>query len=132
MAGISASEWKRTHEMTLPSGNTGEFKRVALMDLIAQGGIPDTLSGLAAEISNKDKIAALTVEDLKKYVGVVNIVVKAAFVTPKVADVVGPDTLAVSEVDYVDRLEIFKWANGAATTLRPFRPESQKRAFDAS
>ena len=132
MAGISASEWKRTHEMTLPSGNTGEFKRVALMDLIAQGGIPDTLSGLAAEISNKDKIAALTVEDLKKYVGVVNIVVKAAFVTPKVADVAGPDTLAVSEVDYVDRLEIFKWANGAATTLRPFRPESQKRTFDAS
>jgi hypothetical protein len=118
------SEWKHTHEMTLPSGNVVELKRVALMELIAQGGIPDTLSGLAAEVSTKERVQGLSFDDLKHYVGVINLVVKAAMVKPKAADYAGPDTLVVSDIDYVDRVEIFKWVNGAATTLRPFRAAS--------
>jgi len=127
----SAKEWKRTEEMTLPSGNVVRVKRVSLMDLIVQGGIPDTLSPLATEVATKTQMK-LEPGDLQQYEAVVNLVVKAAVVEPQVADQAGPETLGVREIDWLDRLEIFKWANGVATTLRPFRGERPPRPFPAS
>ena len=126
-----AQEWKRTEEMTLPSGNTAVLRRVALIDLMVQGGIPDTLSPLAVEVATKTQMR-LEAGDLRQYEAIVNIVVKAAMVEPKAADQGGPDCLAVREIDWLDRLEIFRWANGATTVLRPFRGKGPAKPFNAS
>ena len=74
----------------------------------------------------------LSREQLTQYEGVVNLVVKAAAVEPRVDDQAGPECLAVREIDWIDRVQIFNWANGVTTTLRPFRGNGQTRAFDAS
>lgn len=127
-------EWQKTAEMTLPSGNVVQLKRVGLMDLIAQGNIPDTLSGLATEVATKDKLRSLSAEELAEYVNIINLVVKACAVSPKIADAATEDTLAVTDIDFVDRVEIFSWANGVANSLRPFlgQPRRKARSFNAS
>lgn len=130
----SVKEWldSQFKEMTLPSGNVMTLKRVGLMDLIEAGDIPDTLSGLTAELASKQQVRSLTMEELKHYAEIVNLVVKAAAYEPKVADQPGEGTLGVRQIDFIDRVEIYKWANGGATTLRPFRAEKQTRTFPAS
>ncbi len=130
----SVSEWRdgRFKEMTLPSGNVMKLKRVGLMDLIEQGGLPDTLSAMASELASKQQVRVLSVAELKQYADVVNLVVKAAAVEPKVADAPSAETLDVHEIDWVDRVQVYNWANGGTTLLRPFRPEAQKRSFPAS
>lgn len=127
----TVKEWKRTEEMTLPSGNTARLRRVGLIDLIAQGGIPDTLSALATQVATTAQMR-LEPAEVRQYEAVVNLVVKAALVEPAAADTAGPDCLAVREIDWLDRLEIFRWANGATTVLRPFRRQGTAHAFDAS
>lgn len=119
-------EWKKTHQMTLPSGNVAELKRVALADLVATGGIPDTLAGLATELSTKNQLNGIDVEGLRQYVEVVNQVVVACMVEPRVS-LAGGFGLNITDVDYVDRLQIFRWANGVAHTLQPFLEEAQAR-----
>lgn len=130
----SINEWRdsRIKEMTLPSGNVIKLKRAGLMDLIEQGGIPDTLGPLAAELASKQQVKILNVDELKRYVEIVNLVVKASAVEPRVSDEPGDNSLGVREMDFTDRVQIYLWANGVATTLRPFRPEQQKRTFPAS
>jgi len=126
----SAGEWKHSHEMKLPSGNVIILKRIALIDLIAQGRIPDNLSALAVELSTKDRVV-LTGDKLKDYEDAVNVLVKASAVKPQVADIADDDHLAVRSIDWVDRVQIYYWCNGVTTLLRPFRSESE-RTFNAS
>lgn len=121
-----------SQEMTLPSGRAVLIKRVSLMDLIEQGGIPDSLSGLVAELANREKTRSLEMEELRRYIDVVNITVKACMVEPEVRDTPGEDHLGVSEIDFVDRTAIYQWANGSAAALRPFRGERKARTFHAS
>ncbi|MCG3208625.1 MAG: hypothetical protein FOGNACKC_02236 [Anaerolineae bacterium] len=129
----SVSDWQKTTEMTLPSGNVINLRRVALLDLIAQGGVPDTLSGLAVELVAKSQVK-LDAGQLRQYEQIVNLVVRAAAVSPPVTDQGGPDSLAVRDIDWVDRVQIFNWTNGAATALRPFRGDARGPAkpFNAS
>jgi hypothetical protein len=130
----NVKEWKKTEEMILPSGNVVELRRVSLMDLIAQSSIPDTLSALAVEVTTAKAGPKLDANQLRQYEQVVNAVVKAAVVSPAITEQGGADSLAVREVDWVDRIQIFQWANGAATALRPFRgqPGGTQKPFNAS
>lgn len=129
----SAANWKRDFEMTLPSGNVIRLKRVSLVDLLVQGAIPDTLSARAVEMAHAQP-RKLTTEELSEYEGVVNLVVKAAAVEPRVADRAGDDTLALADLDFVDRVQIFNWANGGVHNLRPFRGDTggPPQSFNAS
>lgn len=117
----SIKEWRNNSSklVTLPSGNVMKLKRVALAELIGLGRIPDTLTGLAVTLINKS--TTLTAEQLKEYVEIVNIVVMAAADEPKVARTASDNTLGIDEIDWVDRVQIFSWGNGAASSLRPFR-----------
>lgn len=130
----SATEWQTSIEMTLPSGNVAKLRRVALIDLIVQGGIPDTLSGRAVEMANQTKQRELDKKELLEYEAIVNLVIKACMVEPKVADRAGDGSLSVSEVDFIDRVQIFNWANGSVSSLRPFRGDAtgKARTFNAS
>jgi hypothetical protein len=112
-------------EYELPSGNVAMLKRVSLVDLVEQGGIPQTLTGLVAEVAQKQELRQLSLEELHDFADVVNLVVKACFVDPAVADEPTEDALGVREISFVDRAEVFRWANVAARQLRPFRGKQE-------
>jgi hypothetical protein len=112
-------------EYELPSGNVAKLKRVSLVDLVEQGGIPQTLTGLVTEMAQKQQLRQLSLEELHDFADVVNLVVKACFVEPPVSDEPTEESLGVHEISFVDRAEVFRWANEAAQRLRPFRGESE-------
>ncbi len=118
----SITDWRnsRFKLFILPSGNIIKLKRVALIDLIAQGEIPDTLSGLAANVVSKSNLSTLSVEDLKRYAEIVDIVVLAAAAEPKIARTGSDEALGIDEIPWVDKTQIFAWCNGLASALRPF------------
>jgi hypothetical protein len=116
--------WRETlsSEYELPSGNVARLRRVGLVDLAEQGGIPETLSGqVEAMLKQQQGAARLSIVDLKQFAGAVNLVVKACFVEPRLADVPGEDCLGVTEIPFVDRAEVFRWANESTVKLQPFR-----------
>jgi hypothetical protein len=112
-------------EYELPSGNVAMLKRVSLVDLVEQGGIPQTLTGLVVEMAQKQQLRQLSLEELHDFADVVNLVVKACFIDPVVADEPTEHSLGVREISFVDRAEVFRWANEAAQRLRPFRGKSE-------
>lgn len=134
MATTTVQEWRQSRivEVELPSGNRAKLKRVSLIDLIEQGRIPDTLSGMAIEAATQSKLRKISLAELLEYVQVVNLVVKACFEEPQVEDQGSETSLGVDDIDFVDRAHVFQWANGVANELRPFRPEGEKRTFHAS
>lgn len=130
----SIAEWRtnRKQLFDLPSNNRILLKRVGLMDLIAVARIPKTLSAMAAQVASKTRIGELGPDDLRQYAEVVNVVVQACAVEPKVGPEASDDTLALHEIDFVDKVAIFNWANGAANALRPFRPDQQAGAAESA
>ena len=119
--------WRETltQEYTLPSGNVARLRRVGLIDLAEQGGIPEELSGQVDAILKlqvqQGSLPRLSLADLKRFAGAVNLVVKACFVEPRVTDAPGEDCLGVTEIPFVDRAEVFRWANENAVKLAPAR-----------
>lgn len=117
---------------TLPtSGLKFHMKQVGLEDLILQGNIPDSLSGLVERVmdSGDKEIAASDVfqgsGDLDMVAEMYAVVIKACVVFPPVADEADDEHLAISEIPFKDREAIFNWANGDAEALKPFRPEPE-------
>lgn len=92
----------------------------------AQGQIPDTLGPLAAEVTSREKVRPLQADELKQYHDIVDLVVKAAAVDPPVTDNGGDKALAITEIEWPDKVAIFSWANGGASALRPFRGKSTR------
>lgn len=109
-------------EVTLPSGNVARLRRVHLLDLVEQGKVPDTLSGMVADIVGTGT-KQVKMEDLAGYIEVVNVVAIAAFVDPPVAAEPSAQALGVQEIDFLDRAEVFRYCNEPARRLRPFRGE---------
>jgi hypothetical protein len=123
MANLTTLRAALVQEYELPGGVAARLKRVGLMDLAERGEIPDTLSGVVVELLQRNK-APLSLEEMKRYAGAVNLVVKACFVEPRVTDEPTEETLGVGELPFALRLEIYQWANDASQRLRPFRGES--------
>lgn len=121
-------EWRESNkpeEVELPSGKVALLRRVHIMDLALNGAIPSTLLAEAAQYSQKGEPLAITVrddKDFQRWLGLINPVVIAAFVEPKVTLKPSEDTLGVEEISGSDRLTVFRWANEGASTLEPFRP----------
>jgi hypothetical protein len=106
----------------LPSGNVARLKRVHVLDLVKQGKIPDTLTGLVAQmIDTTGGKIEVTLKDLGDYVDVVNLVAIAAFVEPRLAAEPGDDALGVEELPFVDRAAVFEWCHVTTRRLEPFR-----------
>jgi len=120
-------EYRRSlvSEHTLPGSSlTVKLKQVGLEDLLFQGEIPDTLSGLVQQaIDGKGKNMSLSGADLPMVLDMMNLVVKAALVWPPVADKGDEDHLGLDELPFVDKEYIFDFCNGGANELRPFRTE---------
>lgn len=113
---MNLEEWRARQageEFTLPSGLDVRLKRVALLDLVQGGKIPQTLHAPVAEMMKRKPDAGVELADLEKFGGVLDLVARACLVEP--AD------LDVAELPAADKQEIFNWANQMAGKLQPFR-----------
>lgn len=136
-------DWRAQRELktTLPvSGIDVKLNKVSLMDLISNGQIPQTLAAAADEIADKKAPSSISVVDIGKYTGVIDLVAKACLIEPPLhdddelkrliaeagdgADAVkaeyGETHLRLDELPFDDRTWIFNWANKRATQLQPF------------
>jgi hypothetical protein len=117
---MNIAEWRASRQITkdLPSGLTTDLRRVSLLDLIGQGKIPNTLFGM---ISNLDKgEVEITPELIAEITPMLNVLVKATMVNPPVADASDADHIGLDEMEFVDKLFIFQWANAAIKGVAPF------------
>lgn len=107
-------------EALLPSGLAVRLRRVSLLDLAEQGDIPAPLVGQVQRLLSGEE-AGIDVARFREYAATVNLVVRAALVSPRVSDEAGPESIAVDELPIADRLAVFSWANRLGERLRPFR-----------
>jgi len=106
-----ASEWAAETELvTLPSGHVAELRRPDVIDLIANGeDAPDLLTSVVlAQINRKARTLELTPETLPQVMQMMNLIVAASFVAPKV-----PDELPLARLSFNDKSFVFAWALGA-------------------
>lgn len=114
---------------TLPlSGLAVEVGRVHLDALLLAGQIPDLLTPIVIDMlwstigqgEGKEK----EIEGTKQFFELVNIVVKAALVSPRVVDTpTADDEIAITDIDFGDRLIIYSLARQPGSVLHSFRAE---------
>lgn len=116
---MNLQEWRARQAggeaFTLPSGLDVRLKRVSLVDLVHGGQIPQTLRAPVAEMTKRRPDQTVSLDDLEKYIPVLDLLAIACIVEP-----VGLD---VAELPHADKEAIFRWANTAAQALQPFRGE---------
>jgi hypothetical protein len=132
MSITNLAEWRaaRTVPETLPSGLPVLLKRnVQLIDVAAQGDIPEPLIPQVEVLINQSKAGPLLIEvkDLPRHAGVIDLVVKAVLVDPPVADEADDTHIALRELDFYDRMWIFNWAHGGASSLATFPEPARAR-----
>jgi len=120
------------HEMTLPESQLKfKMKHIGLQDLILQGDIPDSLSGLVERVmrAGDKEITAADIfgdtTDLTMVAEMYATVIKACVVHPPIADKPDEDHLGISEIPFADREFIFNWANEEAAALSSFRGDTE-------
>jgi hypothetical protein len=114
---MNLQEWRARQSageaFTLPSGLDVRLKKVALLDLVHGGQIPQTLQAPVAEILKRKPDAAVEMADLERFGKVLDLVAAAC--------IVEPEGLDPSELPAADKQAIFNWANQVAGKLEPFR-----------
>ena len=111
----------------LPSGLEVTARRVELIDLIAEGEIPETLDALVKRATTE----GFGVKDVAEFMPLVNVVVRICLLKPAVGDTEDDDHVLLKEIPVTDRMFLFQWANGAATTLAPFPVQPAVALADA-
>jgi hypothetical protein len=121
---MELEEWRKRREegepFQLDSGLVIYIRNVTLMDLAAQGDIPVPLMGQAGTVAQGFRTGDL--EKVKDTIPLVNLVVKAAVVRPRIEDEPGPGVLGIGELTVAERLSIFGRASRIGS-LTPFRQE---------
>jgi len=115
---MNLNDWRALkasgEEAQLPSGLVVTVRRVGLVDLAAQGKIPQTLQPQIDEITAASKAGQTpSVSKVGEMTGILDIVCRAC--------VLGPEGLDVAELDFTDKMAIFSWANEVAAGLKTFR-----------
>jgi hypothetical protein len=135
-------EWAKPHLMVLPSGRVIALKRVSVVDLIEQGGVPDYLTTIALQSAQGGvDPKTMSQDQLLEFVNLVNIIVCASACNPiveqrptrresgkLVVDREFPKRgqhLWADELSWVDRRAVYDWGMGQANKLRPFRAKPQ-------
>ena len=116
---MNLEQWRATKQggeaFTLPSGLDVRLKRVALLDLVQAGQIPNDLRAPVGEMLKRKAEQPVDITDLEKMGPVLDAVAQAC--------IVQPEGLKASELGAADKQAIFNWANTAAARLEPFREE---------
>lgn len=128
----SAAAWRKESvegiPVTLPSGKTPRLRAVALDTALANGKIPDFLSGIAAQAlwgGVTTESFAEAVDASKNYTELVNLVLEMAFVYPRInpdeTAVLDEDEIYLTDVDTEDKLTVFSLVTTGVNALRKFR-----------
>jgi hypothetical protein len=122
---MELSAWRKRRqegeEFTTPSGLVVTLRRVSLLDLAERGEIPAPLASMVNKILDT-KVHKLTVEEIPEYNKSINLLVKAAVISPPVADEPDETHVGIEELPMKDRLAIYNWCQ-IGEPLRPFRRE---------
>lgn len=113
-------EKRKGERKMLPSGLDVTLRRVDLLDLAVQGGIPAPLMKAADKMLIGTNVE---VKDFENAEPVINLVVKACLVDPVVGDESDENQVGVRELPVQDRLAIYNWANSGVAQLQDFRGE---------
>jgi len=128
---MNLAEWRAKQRagelLMLPSGLEVTARRVELIDLIAEGEIPETLDALVKRATTE----GFGVKDVAEFMPLVNVVVRICLLKPAVGDTEDDDHVLLKEIPVTDRMFLFQWANGAATTLAPFPVQPAVALADA-
>lgn len=136
----SASLWRRKREqgeiIELPSGLVARLRAVSLDVMVSQGDIPDLLTPLAAQTLWRDISMDDIAEDAalaQGYTDLINQVVPAAFVEPKVApagEEPGDDEIALSDISWQDKTHIFQLVLLPTEAIERFREKQEADVGD--
>jgi hypothetical protein len=122
---LNINEWRAKKEegekFTLPSGLVVKLKRVQLLDLAQRGEIPTPLVGLADQLLNQDQ--TVTIESFEKFGPIINLIISACMIEPKIADKPSDDAITAEELTAADRMAVYGWVNEILVRVRPFRDE---------
>lgn len=114
--------------ITLPTGPIVKVRKPKLLDMFASGQIPGELINLARNKTEDElnKKIEGNPEARKKTLEMMNAVVKAAFVEPKIVDEPDYDKqeIHVDDLDMSDKLFVYKIAMGGTEELKKFREQS--------
>jgi hypothetical protein len=127
-----AADWKKAREegyvITLPSGKVARLRPVALDVLIMSGTLPDILTQVAAGslFVEQEYETIAQGEMAQRYTELINIIVPAAFLEPKIAINGNPpaaDEITLDDIDFADKVIVFNLATGGSRSLELFRQE---------
>lgn len=130
-----AADWKKAREegylITLPSGKVARLRPVALDVLVMSGTLPDILTQVAAgALFIEQEYAAMGQGEMaQRYTELINIIVPAAFLEPKIATNGSPpadDEITLDDIDFPDKVIVFNLATGGARSLELFRQEQAR------
>ena len=130
------AESRRSYLIKLPSGNVARLRPVAIDVLITSGDLPDVLSTLAAQTLFDDMDFADIAEEgktSKQYVELINHVVPSAFDDPQVVEFPqGDGEIALSDIDWADKVTVFQLALLPVDALQSFCNEQDGNVEDVS
>jgi hypothetical protein len=122
---MNLTEWRKSREGEIFVLQYGEsrlelkLRPVSVFDLASKGEIPAPLASVVDEWIGTKSIT-LTASTFKKYEGVVDMVVKAAAVEPRIDDEPADDAIGLGELDAMEKIAIFNWALTPAAAVLPF------------
>lgn len=127
--------WRKPREqgetVRLPSGNVATLRPVALDQLMLSGKIPDLLTPIAARsLWTETDTASIgdQVETAKGFAELVNLIVPAAMIAPRIVEVAETDDeITLADIDFSDKIAIFQLATGGSQVLKSFRISQEKR-----
>lgn len=127
----SGRDWRKMNEASiitvLPySGMVVEMGRAPLDQLLLTGKIPDVLTPIASDLLwssvGQSKRPQDEIEADKRFFELVNAVVTACLLNPRVvANPAQDDELAIGDIDFADKLIIYKLATQPLAVLHRFR-----------
>lgn len=162
-AASSASDFKKRKAgqfLALPSGLTVRAKRVELQTFILQGNVPNPLMEIVSEALEKgnqtdlkrmvgDAEGKVDIEAVREMYGMVDSVVMACVIEPKVHplptrddlsvwneehpdeiyldpdDLRSDDRVYIDEVEDEDKMFLFQWSSGGTEDVARFREEAR-------
>ncbi len=138
----SAKEWREkgrgTEVITLPSGVSVEIKKPDLMDLVFAGTIPLSLANSMETMGKRMVAGQMTDEDIQEIGRLMNDVLVALSINPKVVhdgqltkSTESENVISVNEIMFSDKFDFFQKimkVGGESKALLPFRGVKQSPA----
>lgn len=124
MTDLNAWRQGRQETLTLSCGLTVTVRKVDLLDLAAKGQIPVPLHAAVQQmLAQSAADPGLDVATLPERAAVIDLIVAAALVEPRISAEPSDTTITLSELPFVDRISIFSWAHEEAAQVATFPGE---------